>query len=124
MTQSTVKSIKNAKKESLIFREVSSLFLNLILDQPGLSDMTINRIELSRDGGICFVFFYTAQGEESFIQKLPLLILYKPSLRKALAQKIVSRYTPDLVFRFDNTLEKQHRIESLLDTIKKTEEKL
>jgi ribosome-binding factor A len=121
MIQSTVKSIKNAKKESLIFREVSSLFLNLILDQPQLSDMTINRIELSRDGGICFIFFYTAQGEEAFFEKLPLLILYKPSLRKALAQKIVSRYTPDLVFRFDNTLEKRHRIESLLDTIKKTE---
>ncbi len=122
MTQSTVRSIKFAKKSAQLLREFSQLFLRLVLDDPRLEGMFVSKVELSNDGGACYVYFYTSEGEEAFARKLPVLILYKPSLRKALSQKIVSRYTPELVFRFDQKFEKISKMEALLDKIKMEEE--
>lgn len=118
MIESNVKSIKNAKKEAQLFRELSQLFLRVTLDDPRVSGIHLNRVELSREGGTCYLMFYTPEGEEAFQQKLSILILYKPSLRKALAQSISARYTPDLVFKFDDKFEKLSRMEALLDKIK------
>ncbi len=118
MTQSNVRSIKLAKKEALLFKELSQLFMRLSMDEPELHGIHISRVELSRDGGICFILFYTDKGETEFHAKMSLLILYKPSLRKALSKNIASRYTPDLVFKFDEKFEKQARIDALLDKIK------
>ena len=80
--------------------------------------LSITRVKLADDGSICTIFFYTPGGLEAFKEKRNFLILYKPSLRKAIARAIPARYTPELVFRFDDTFEKQQRIEQILDTIK------
>jgi ribosome-binding factor A len=122
MTQSTVKTIKQAKKTALLFRELSQLFMRLTMDEPRLENLFISRVEMSRDGGICFILFYTPDGEKKFNEQLPILILYKPSLRKALSQQIAGRYTPELVFKFDDKFEKQSKLEALLDKIKTEEE--
>lgn len=122
MTQSTVKTIKQAKKTALLFRELSQLFMRLTMDEPRLENLFISRVEMSRDGGICFIHFYTPHGEKKFNEQLPILILYKPSLRKALSQQIAGRYTPELVFKFDDKFEKQSKLEALLDKIKTEEE--
>lgn len=122
MTQSTVRSIKFAQKNTQLFREFSQLFMRLILDEPRLEGIFVSKVELSSDGGAAYIYFYTSDGEEGFRTKLPILILYKPSLRKALSQKIVSRYTPELVFKFDQKFEKISKIEALLDKIKTEEE--
>jgi ribosome-binding factor A len=117
MTRQTVRSIKQSKKESLFYQELSTLFMKVAFDEPLFHGLTLNRVALSADGGICFMFFYTAGGKEAFEKLMPKLILYKPSLRKALAHSINSRYTPELVFRFDEQFEKQQRIEELLSKI-------
>lgn len=116
--QTPVKSIKRAQKESLFFREISKLFMQVSMDDPNLADVFVNRVQLSPDKGVCNVFFYTSKGEEHFNKLLHTLKLYKPSLRKALASSIKSRYTPDLIFQFDKQFEKQSRIEALMDTLK------
>jgi ribosome-binding factor A len=115
---SSVSSIKRAQKESLFFREISKLFSQTALDDNRLRDVSVNRVQLSPDKGSCTVFFYTAEGEEHFNQILPILVLYKPSLRKALASTIKSRYTPEIIFKFDKHFEKQQRIEHLIEQVK------
>lgn len=123
MVQSTtVKTIKQAKRTALLFRELSQLFMHLVMDESRLGNIFISRVDLSRDGGICFIFFYTPDGESKFNEQLPILILYKPSLRKALSQRILGRYTPELVFKFDDRFEKHHKLDVLLDKIKTEEE--
>ncbi len=110
--------IKRAQKESYLFREISNFFLQITIDDPRLSGLYINKITLSADGGICNVLFLASNGRAEFEEKLPILILYKPSLRSALAKTSHSRYTPNLVFRYDEDQEKADKINRLIDKLK------
>lgn len=113
--------IKRAQKESRLLREISQLLMKIAMDDPALNGIFINKVQLSPDKSVCNIFFYAMDGQEAFKKILPTLILYKPSLRKALATIIPSRYTPELVFKFDAQFEKQKRIEDLLEKIKEEE---
>lgn len=114
----SVSSIKKSQKESLLFRAIANLFAQTTLDDARLVGVAVNRVKLSDDKGVAIVFFYTPGGIEEFKEKLPFILLYKSSLRKALAHSINSRYTPELVFKYDDQFEKQQRIEGLLEQIK------
>ena len=107
--------IRKARKEAQYLRVISTLFTQQAVEDERLRNVFINRVELSADGGLCYVFFYSNEGEAYFKVVLPHLILYKPSLRAALAQEIRGRYTPDIQFRFDEQFEKQQKIEQLID---------
>lgn len=123
MSDSNTSTIKRAQKESLFLREISNLFLQTAMDDKRLQGMHVNRVALSPDKGWCTVFFYTPEGKSHFDAALPILILYKPSLRKALASIINSRYVPDLVFKYDEQYEKELRIETLLEKVKQEDQK-
>ncbi len=114
-----LKDIKRAQKESVLLKELSQLLLQITLDDSRLQNLFINRIKLSAAKSVCILFFYTPLGEKDFKEKLPILILYKPSLRKAIAQKIPARYTPELVFKYDKQFEKQRKMDELLEQLKK-----
>jgi ribosome-binding factor A len=116
---SRVTSIKRSQKESLLRREISSLLQQASLDNPELAGLSVTHIELSRDKGVCYVYFYSPDGNVIFEKKRSTLVLFKPSLRKAIAQKVPSRYVPEIIFKYDFQLEKQLAIEQLLDKVKK-----
>ncbi|OQA35859.1 MAG: ribosome-binding factor A [Candidatus Dependentiae bacterium ADurb.Bin331] len=116
-----VRDIKKAQKEKLLFRELSQLFLQATIDDSRLRDVYVNRVALSADKSICFIYFYSPQGPAFFEEKLDILKLYKPSLRKAIAEKIDARYTPDLVFKYDEQYEKIEKMENLFEQIKKSD---
>lgn len=118
---SSVSNVKRAQKESLLFREISQLFLQAMMDDKRLEGLFVNRVQLSPDKGVCTVYFYTAKGEEYFDDILQVLTLYKPSMRKALASTVKGRYVPDLVFEFDKQFEKQQRIEELIEQVRTKE---
>jgi ribosome-binding factor A len=111
-------AIKRAQKESQLQQELSKLLLQLTLDNHQLQGLFVNRVKLSPDKSVCTVFFYTANGRTEFEEKLGSLILYKPSLRKAISQIIPSKYVPEFIFKFDDQFEKQQHIDELLDKIK------
>jgi ribosome-binding factor A len=119
----SISEIKRARKESLFFREITKLFMQTTLDDSNLQGLTISQVSLSSDKSVCTIFFYTEQGKEHYQKLFETLILYKPSLRKAIASEIKSRYVPELIFRFDNKYERKLRLEKLLDSIKTVNEK-
>lgn len=112
------KSIKIAQRESLLLKEISQLFHNAAMDDARLSGVFINKVGLSADKGICTVYFYTPEGKKKFDEVLSTLILYKPSIRAALAKTVKGRYVPNLKFVFDEQFEKQERVETLLEELK------
>ena len=118
---SRVSSIKKSQKESLLRKEISTLFEQICIDNPTLLGLSISRVSLSDDKGLCSVFFYSTEGQTLFDKKLDILKLFKRSLRKAIAQKVVARYVPELIFKYDTQLEKQLSIEQLLDQVKETD---
>jgi len=121
MRSKTSSETRRAQKESLLRKELSKIFLDVKLNDPSFESIFINRVRLSPDKGTVHVFFYTDKGEQFFKEKFPLLVLYKPSIRKALSQLVSSRYTPQIIFKFDKAFEKQRGIEQLLDKIKEEE---
>lgn len=118
MSHSKVGKIKHAQRESFFLREVSELFLQLSMDDVRLQELYITRVDLSPDRGMCTIFFHTPGGRASFEQKMPTLILYKPSLRSALAKASHSRYVPDLRFSYDEGMDQHNRIEDLFNKLK------
>lgn len=118
MSNPRVSSIKHAQKESMLLHTIAQLFLQVMQDEPSLQGLSITRVKLSPDKGTCTVFFHAIGGFEEYVQKRKTLVLYKPSLRKALSQEIKSRYTPDLRFTYDQELDKQQRVNELIDKLK------
>jgi ribosome-binding factor A len=112
-----LRDIKRAQRETHMSREISSLLMKVALDEVALQGLYVSRVKLSADGGICTVFFADSAGQEAFHKKLGTLILYKPSIRTALAKILDKRYTPDLVFKFDELTEKQMKMEELFSRI-------
>ena len=119
----TVSDIKRAQKESLLLRELSTYFLHIANEDNKIKDIILNRVKLSKDKSVCTLYFYTPQGEPYFQEIIPFLILYKPSMRKALSQSIHGRYTPQLVFKYDTAYEKHLKIDELIEKLKQ-EDKL
>ena len=110
--------IKRSKKESLLLREISRLFMQTVLDDPRLAGLFVNRVQLSPDRGMCTVFIYSSAGKEAFDEVFDTLKLYKPSLRKAVAHAMQSRYTPELKFVFDGQQDKQSKLNDLIEKLK------
>lgn len=114
--------VRREKKKSFFLRELSSLIHKVSIDEPTVIPLFVTRIELSKDGGMCYVYFSTHTDEEAFKKGLEILKLYKPSIRKALAEAMHARYVPNLLFKYDTTKDTERRVTSLLDQIEREAE--
>ncbi len=114
-----ISDIKRAQKSSLLHKTISDLFFRAMLDDTRLTGVTLTRVRLSDDKSVCDIFFVTEEGEQAFQEKLQDLILYKPSLRAAIAKQIPGRYTPNLVFKYDTQEEGMRKIDQILLDLKK-----
>ena len=119
MSRSTASEVKRERRKSLFLQEFSALFQDLLQQEPSLINIFVSKVDLSADTGILYVYFSALQepGEEVFTKALEVLKLYKPSLRKAFANQIKTRYAPDLMFVYDKAKEKERRINDLLDKV-------
>lgn len=110
--------IKRAQKTSLLFRIITQLFVEATLDDERLQGIAVSHVKLSPDKSYCYVFFVVPGGKKEFEEKLPFMKLFKPSLRAAIAKQINSRYTPQIVFKFDEEEEKTRKVNDLIDQLK------
>jgi ribosome-binding factor A len=118
MNNPRVREIKHAQKESQLLQEIGQLFVQMSQDEPTLQGLYVTRVQLSPDKGKCTVFIHTLGGLKEFEEKRPTLVMFKGSIRKALAKLILGRYTPDLRFTYDAVLDKQRHIDDLIDKLK------
>jgi ribosome-binding factor A len=116
MTKSTVSDIKKERRKSLFLREMTMLIRELAERESVVGDVFVSHIDISPNSGVCYVYFstYKEPGQEIFDNSLQTLKLYKPSLRKVFAQRVQTRYAPELVFLYDKAKEKERRINDLL----------
>lgn len=115
---SKLSSIKTAQKESSILRILSVLFEEAVRENSDLQGWYATRAQLSQGKALVYVYLYSEGGESSFADILEKVKIYKPSMRKALATELQKRYTPDIVFAFDEQLKRSLHMERLLDSVK------
>ncbi len=119
MTKSNVSDIKKERRKSLFLREMTLLIRELAERESVVGDIYVSHIDISPNSGVCYVYFSTFKepGQEVFDNALQILKLYKPSLRKVFAQRVQTRYAPELVFLYDKAKEKERRINDLLNKV-------
>ena len=117
VNNSSLSHIKRSQKEANLLRIISGLFMKIRIEDDRLNDIFINRVELSKAKSMVNVFFYAQGGQESFKKALRILTLYKPSMRKGVADSTSSRYVPDLHFLYDAKFEKEQKLQELLNQV-------
>lgn len=119
MSRSEEAAIKRERRKAHFFAEITPLIREISQDEPSVAQVYVSNIDLSPDGGTCYVLFsaFKEPGTEVFARALEVLKLYRPSLRKAFAQRVSVRYAPELVFQYDAAKEKERRINDLLDKV-------
>jgi len=115
-------NIKKERRKSLFLREISNIVYMISQNEPLLASVFPSRVDLSEGEGVCLVYF-SAPSEEDFLKSLDVLKKYKGQIRTAIAQAKQSRYTPELVFKYDHILEKTQKIEALLNKAKEEDSK-
>ena len=99
---------KSFSRSDRIESKVQSMVAEILRDK--YSDVNITLTGAESSGGLQFVRLYY-QGDKNLQKKLDDI---KPHIRHELAIRINQKYTPDIRFVYDDTLEKSERIEKLL----------
>ena len=100
-----------------IKREISQILLRDLGD-PRFMFVTITVVDVSKDLRNAKVF-YSVLGDQKNLEKIKLALeKARGMIRKLVAERLTIRYTPELFFSFDESIEKSARIEKTLQEIK------
>lgn len=113
--------VKREKKKSFFLQEISNFIRQISEDDQRIKSVFVTKVELSKSGGMCHVFFSSYDSNFNPQESLEVLKLYKPSVRTAISKVMHSKYIPDIRFVYDKAKEKERRIHELLDEISKEE---
>ncbi|XVJ51533.1 MAG: 30S ribosome-binding factor RbfA [Vampirovibrio sp.] len=106
-----------------IQRELGDILRTEIKD-PRLEDLVISitEVDLTPDLSVAKVYFSIFLDDNDERQEvMTILISHQAKARKALGQRIRLRHTPELLFKFDDSLERGVRMSQLLDQIARGE---
>ncbi|MHB8156989.1 MAG: 30S ribosome-binding factor RbfA [Desulfocucumaceae bacterium] len=100
-----------------IKKEVSDILKNEIKD-PRLGFVTITLVEVSGDLRYARVFVSVLGSEDE--QKATSLVLERAVgyIRSEIGKRIRLRYTPEIIFKLDNSIERGTRIIKLMEEVK------
>ncbi len=110
-------SYRVERVEKIIERELANILFTSANNK--LRYVSVTKVSLTNDLSIATVY-YTIMGSESFVASTKEdLENAKGYLRSLLAKKITLRKTPDLRFKYDESLSYGNHIEEILENLKK-----
>jgi ribosome-binding factor A len=116
-------AFKRADKVSeAIKREVSVLLTQEVKD-PGVHFVTVTGVETTDDLRHAKIYVSVMGDEATRNETLQALDRAKGFLRGELGRRVQLRYTPEIQFHLDNSLDHAFKIKGLLDSIKSQEVK-
>jgi len=99
-----------------IQKEISSLLLNGLKD-PRIGFVTITNVDVTADLQIAKVYFTVLGDEAARKNSEKGLNSSIPFIRRELGKRLRLRHVPDIVLKYDTSLEYGNRIETLLKDI-------
>ena len=97
--------------------EVLTPVIETEMNNPRLQMLNLTRVKVNRDGSHAIIYFvsenpnYTPQEVQSALNGA------KGYFRSVLADTLNLRYTPDLSFRYDKSIEESQRLDALFEQI-------
>lgn len=114
---------KNYKRSDrvadLLHKEICELLLKEVKD-PHIGFITITGVEVSADLKLAKVFYTTLGNPDQVAESGRALQRITPFIKKNLGRRLRLRSTPDILFRYDNSLEYGTKIDSILDHLKES----
>ena len=95
---------RSEKVADLIHKEISEMLLKTVKD-PRIGFVTITRVDVSEDCRSAKVYFSVAGTLEERERSTQGLSSAKGYVRKELGRRIRLRYTPEIIFKFDPSIE-------------------
>jgi len=112
---------RSEKVADLIRKEISEMLVKMIKD-PRIGFVTITRVAVSEDYRSAKVYFSVAGTVEERQRSMEGLNSAKGYVRKELGRRIRLRYTPEIIFKFDPSIEYAIHIGEVIRHIKGEEE--
>jgi ribosome-binding factor A len=103
-------------------REEISMLLAREVKDPGVGFVTITHVKVTADLQLARVY-YSAMGDPRALeQSARALERATPYVRRQIAQRLRLRRAPEIVFIFDESLERQDRVEQLFREIREADQ--
>ena len=112
---------RSEKVADLIHKEISEMLVKTIKD-PRIGFVTITRVSVSEDYRSAKVYFSVPGNLEERQRSMEGLNSAKGYVRKELGRRIRLRYTPEILFKFDPSIEYAIHIGEVFRHIKGEEE--
>lgn len=113
---------RSEKVADLIHKEIATMLLRSIKD-PRIGFITITRVDVSKDCRLAKVYFSMTGTIAERERSLQGLNSAKGFVRRELGKGIKLRYTPEIMFQFDPSIEYAIHIEEVIQQLKKDKEK-
>ena len=97
-----------------IRQELSELLARGEVHDPGIGFMTLTRVQVSPDLQLARVFYTTLGDAKARHETAKALERATPFFRRQIGGRMRLRRVPELEFRFDESIERQDRIEQIL----------
>lgn len=107
---------RKERVEDQIRKEVSQI-IDRNLKDPRAGFITITSVDLSPDLKLAKIFFTVLGDEKEREKSEKTLIRATKFIQQKMASRIRLKYTPQIVFKYDNTLQQALRIEKILSEI-------
>lgn len=104
---------RSERVADLIQREISDLLMRSIKD-PRIGFVTVTRVSVSDDCRMAKVYYSVVGTSEEKEASLKGLESAKGFIRRELGRRVTLRYTPELFFQFDPSIEYAIHIEEVL----------
>ncbi len=112
---------RSEKVADLIHKEISEMLVKTVKD-PRIGFVTITRVDVSEDCRSAKVYFSVAGTLEERERSMKGLSSATGYVRKELGRRIHLRYTPEIIFKFDPSIEYAIHIGEVIRHLKKDEE--
>ncbi len=112
---------RSEKVADLIHKEISEMLTKTVKD-PRIGFVTITRVAVSEDCRSAKVYYSVAGTLEERERSMKGLSSARGYVRKELGRRIRLRYTPEIIFKFDPSIEYAIHIGEVIRHLKKDEE--
>jgi len=111
--------LKRPKRVAQLIQKEISAIIQRQIKNPQLGFVTITAVEVTEDLQHAKVYFTVYGSEEERISTEKLLKKMTSFVRYHVSQRIRLRYTPEIVFQYDETMERAARIDELINQIRR-----
>ncbi len=114
-------SYKRADRVSdLLKKEISQLLLREVKD-PHIGFITITDVEVSKDLQVANVYYTILGDEKQLRESAQALNRASRFIKRQLGKRLRMRYIPDIIFKYDHSLEYGNRIDDILSHLENSE---